>query len=208
VGWLSRMGRGVPRETGAEEPQKEAVSTPVERSAPGLAALFAGLREDGSHAVLDLGPASESSFRLYSRFARRIRFADLLGAPLRGETWTEALRLLPEHVEGPFDLVLAWNVLDRVPPELRSPVVRLLAKVTASGARLYVLVDGSREPLAQPLRFTLPGTDRVCQQAMGDPYPTGSKLLPAEVKRLLEPFAVVQAFTLREGHREYVSVRG
>jgi hypothetical protein len=179
----------------------------VERPAPGIAAVFAGLREDGSHGVLDLGPASEGSFRLYSRFARRIRFADLLEAPLRGETWTEALRVLPEEVEGPFDLVLAWNLLDRVPPELRSPVVGRLAQVTAPGARLYVLVDGSREPLAHPLRFILTGTDRVCQQSLGDPYPAGHQLLPAEVKRLLAPFEVIHAFTLRDGHREYVSVR-
>jgi len=201
------MGRGVPRGAATEVPQEEAASPLVERSAPGIAALFGNLQEDGTHAVLDLGPAAESSFRLYSRFARLIRFAGILEAPLRGETWTEALRLLPEKVETPFDLVLAWNLLDRVPPELRSPVVERLAGITVQGARLYVLVDASRERTPQPLRFTLPGLDRVCQQAVGDPYPAGSLLLPAEVKRLLEPFQVVQAFTLKDGFREYVSVR-
>ena len=207
MGWLPRMGRTVPRDVGAKESQEEGVPPPVERSAPGIAALFGNLREDGSHAVLDLGPAAESSFRLYSRFARLIRFAGILEAPLRGETWTEALRLLPENVETPFDLVLAWNLLDRVPPELRSLVVERLAGITVQGARLYVLVDASRDRTPQPLRFTLPGLDRVCQQAVGDPYPAGALLLPAEVKRLLEPFRVVQAFTLKDGFREYVSVR-
>lgn len=204
------LGRGRTGARGAKaagEPEEETSPPLVERSAPGIASLFSGLADGGSHGVLDLGPASESSFRLYSRFARRIRFADLLEAPLRGETWTEAMRVLPDSTEGPFDLVLAWNLLDRVPPELRLPVVGHLAKLTIPGARLYVLVDGSREPLAHPLRFTLPGTDRVCQQSLGEPHPAGKQLLPAEVKRLLQPFEVIHAFTLRDGHREYVAVR-
>jgi hypothetical protein len=207
VSWLSRIGWGVPREAESEAAQREVGLPRVERSAPGIASLFSNLEEDGSHAVLDLGPASESSFRIYSRFARRIRFAGLLEAPQRGETWTEALRLFPDTVAGPFDLLLAWNVLDRVPPELRSPVVQLLARIAARGARLYVLVDASGESLCHPLRFTLPGLDRVSHQVLGEPYPAGSRLLPAEVKRVLEPFEVVQAFTLKDGFREYVAVR-
>jgi hypothetical protein len=207
VSWLSRIGRGVPREAKSEAAQGEVGLPRVERSAPGIASLFSNLDEDGSHAVLDLGPASESSFRIYSRFARRIRFAGILEAPSRGETWTAALRLLPDKVDTPFDLVLAWNLLDRVPPELRSPVVERLARITVRGARLYVLVDASGESICYPLRFTLPGLDMVSHQIIGEPYPAGSRLLPAEVKRLLEPFQVVQAFTLKDGFREYLGVR-
>jgi len=207
VRWLPRLGRRAPRDVRAEEPEEEARPPLVERPAPGIAALFADLREDGSHRVLDLGAATGSSFRIYSRFARRIRFADLLEAPLRGERWTEALRLLPEAVGEPFDLVLAWNLLDRVPPELRLPVVERLTRITGPGARLYILADTSRKPIYQPFRFTLLGTDRVGQQAMGDPGPAGPGLLPADVTRIIAPFDVVHAFTLRDGYREYVSVR-
>ena len=42
--------------------------------------------------MLDLGPAAEPTFELYGRFARRIHFADLLTAPIRGETWEAAMR--------------------------------------------------------------------------------------------------------------------
>jgi hypothetical protein len=207
VSWLSRIGRGLSREGGAAGATEEVRQPPGERSAPGIAALFTNLEEDGSHAVLDLGSASESSFRVYSRFARRIRFAGLLEAPQRGETWTEALRLFPDSVEGPFNLLLAWNILDRVPPELRSPVVELMARVALRGARLYVLADASGAGIRHPLSFTLPGLDRVSHQVVGEPYPSGSGLLPAELGRLLEPFEVVQAFTLKDGFREYVAVR-
>ena len=186
----------------------EAAGPPeVERSAPGIAALFSDLREDGTHAVLDLGAATETNFELYSRFARRICFADLLGAPLRGEPWTEALRSLPDSSDRPYDLVLVWNLLDQIPPDARPTLVKRLAQLTNSGARLYVLVDASGEPTTQPLRFTIRGPDRVGQQVVGDPRPAGPELLPAELERLLRPFEVSHAFTLRLGYREYVAVR-
>jgi hypothetical protein len=205
--WLSRLGRGGFREAGEFRTVDRPGPLMVERCAPGLAALFGGLHEDGSHSILDLGPAAESSFRLYSRFARKISFNGLLEAPLRSETWTEALKALPERVDEPFDVVLAWNVLDRVPPELRPTLVSRLVGVTVPGARLYVLVDASGRSTAQPLRFSPSGVDMVCQQITGDSYPAGTGLLPAEVRRLLAPFEVVQAFTLKDGFREYVSVR-
>lgn len=85
MGWLRRTGPPAPGEAGKAEPREAAGPTEVERSAPGIAALFADLNEDGSHAVLDLGSATETNFELYGRYARRIRFADLLTAPMRGK---------------------------------------------------------------------------------------------------------------------------
>ena len=207
MGWLRRTGPPAPGEAGKAEPREAAGPTEVERSAPGIAALFADLNEDGSHAVLDLGSATETNFELYGRYARRIRFADLLTAPMRGEPWAGALRSLPDPSDRPYDLVLLWNLLDLVPPGERPLVVKRMARLTAPGARLYCLVDASREPTTQPLRFTIRDLDRVAQQAVGDPHPAGPELLPAEVERLLMPFEVTHAFTLRLGYREYVAAK-
>jgi len=200
VDWLRRI-----RRTSSPE---ETVQAPIERAAPGVAALFAGLSEDGSHAVLDFGAAAETNLRLYSRFARRIRFADLLTDPPHGDAWAAALRALPPHPDQPYDIVLVWNLLDRLAPEERPPLVERLTRLTASGARLYVVVDASSEPNTQPFRFTLLDVDRVSQQAVGPPHPPQPQLLPAEVERLLEPFRVVRGFTLRHGLREYLAIRG
>ncbi|MCK5651330.1 MAG: hypothetical protein KAJ42_08135 [Gemmatimonadetes bacterium] len=200
MNWLRRT-----RPTPAPE---ETPQAPTERAAPGIAALFAELSEDGSHAVLDFGAAAETSLRLYSRFARRIRFADLLTDPPHGEAWAAALRALPPHPDQPYDLVLAWNLLDRLAPEERPPLVERLTQLTTPGARLYVVVDASGEPNTQPVRFTLLDVDRVCQQAVGPPHPPQPQLLPAEVERLLAPFRVMHGFTLKLGLREYVAVRG
>jgi len=200
VDWLRRI-----RRTSSPEPTAQA---PIERAAPGVAALFAGLSEDGSHAVLDFGAAAETSLRLYSGFARRIRFADLLTDPPHGEAWAATLRALPPHPDQPYDIVLAWNILDRLAPEERPSLVERLTQLTTPGARLYVVVDASDEPSTQPVRFTLLDVNRVGQQAVGPPHPPQTQLLPAEVERLLDPFRVVHGFTLKLGLREYVAVRG
>ena len=207
MGWLRRIRPDRPGEAGAEEPRADASPPEVERSAPGIAALFADLREDGSHGVLDLGASVEANFELYSRFARRIHFADLLSAPLRGEPWAAALASLPQHPEQAYDLVLAWNLLDLVPPKAGSHLVKHLSRVTTPGARLYVLVDASGKPTTQQFRFTIRGMDRVAQRTLDNPLQAGPGLLPAEVERLLRPFEVTHAFTLRLGYREYVAVR-
>lgn len=221
MSWLDRLRQGAdhgsgvaageavgPNDAGGPDGTDAALPPPVERAAPGVAAVFGDLREDGSHAVLDLGPAAESHLDLYGRYARRIRFADLLTDPPRGAAWAAALQALPPAPREPYDVVMAWNLLDRVWPEARPPLVERLAQLTRPGARVYVLLDASGESAVHPLRFTLLDVDRVRQEALGPAVPAHSPLLPAQVERLLAPFEVVRAFTLRGGYREYFAVKG
>lgn len=203
--WL-RRGQRESMPAGAEE--EEEVPAHVERAAPGVATVLAGLEESRSHAVLDLGPAVGQNLRVYSRFARRVRFADLLTAPPAGTSWDAALRDIPRFPDHPYDLVVAWNVLDRMAPEQRHLLVERLLDLTRPEARLYAVVDTTGGRAACPLRFSLLGEDRVRQEPMGPSQPAWPQILPAEMERLLEPFQVQQAFVLRVGMREYVAVRG
>lgn len=204
--WLRRIRRR-PSEEPASREQEELAPAPVERAAPGVAALFEGLQEDGGHAILDLGSASPGNFRLYSRFARQIRFADFLVEPPEGAAWAQALRRLRPPPGQGFDLVLAWNLFDRLHSKDRVLLVERLVELTSPGARLYLVVDASGEAVTAPLRFSILDVDRVSQQMVGSPSPAGPQLLPAEVERLLGPFEVVNAFTLRMGLREYMAVK-
>jgi hypothetical protein len=183
----------------------------VERATPGIAALLEGVSEDQSHAVLDLGPASHTSLRVYGRFAGRVRFADILeeigGAAGGGPGSTPAQELLPAQPERPYDLVFAWDLLDRLFPEDRPRVMRRLAEITAANAKLHVLVDSSDRPETDPLRFALVEADRLRYEPTGRPRPVKRRMLPAEVEQLLQPFKVVRAFTLKGGFRDYVASR-
>lgn len=207
MSWLQRIRHAPPKDLEAVRKVEPAPAS-VERAAPGIAALFSGLEEDGNHAVLDLGPAAEAHLRIYGAFAHQIRFAEMVPRTPRGAAWTSALDALPPNPHHPYDLVLGWNILDRLGPDERPLLVEKLDALTAPGARLYIVVDASGENLIQTLHFKLLTTDRVAQRAVGPPEPSQGQLLPAQVERLLTPFEVMHAFTLRLGLREYVAVKG
>jgi hypothetical protein len=86
-------------------------------------------------------------------------------------------------------------------------LVERLAEVSAVDARLHVIVDAAEDDLRQPLRYTLVGPDRMLCEPTGPPQPARGRMLPAEVERVLKPFHVIRAFTLKGGLREYVAVR-
>lgn len=207
MNWLRRIGRSPSPEPPAAA---ESLPEPVEGAAPGVAALLKGVSEDRTHAVLDLGPATDRSLRVYSRFARWVRFADLLG-----EGWSPSAQgpvggllttVLPPP-ERPYDLVFAWDILDRLFPEDRPRLVEWLGDVTAPDARLHLVVRASEEAIMHPLRFALMDVDRIRYEPTGTARLPPSRLLPADVARLLSPLQVAHAFTLKSGFREYVAVR-
>jgi hypothetical protein len=206
VDWVRRLARR-PAEPAVATPE-EGVPWSVERATPGVAALFEGVAPDETRAVLDLGAATDSSLHVYGSFARRVRFADLLDEATAQSGWAAALHALPPQPERPYDLVLAWDVLDRLFPEDRPRLVERLADVTAPRSRLHVVVDASDKPTTDPLRFTLLDVDRLRYEPAGPRRPARPGMLPAEVERLLHPFQVVRAFTLRPSFREYVAERG
>lgn len=208
MSWLQRLGGSPGREEEPDPEEAERASGVVRRSSPGLAALWEGVKEGGDHAVLDLGPAAGDHLTLFSSFAGQVCFGDLLPEPPRGAALRSALAAIPTHGRLPYDVILLWNVLDRVTPEERRAIVRRVTEISARGARLYAVVESSDEPTTRPLRFKLLDRTHVRQEPVGPPERAGARLLPAEVERLLAPWEVVRAFTLRVGLREYVAVRG
>jgi hypothetical protein len=121
--------------------------------------------------------------------------------------WLESLRTLAPNPGDPYDVVLAWDVLDRLAPADRSALVARITAVTAPRARLYTVVDASGASVRHPLSFTITARSRVSQVPVGPPEPAHEQLLPAQVERALTPFEVVHAFTLRGGLREYVALK-
>lgn len=207
MGWLNRFRRIRPNDQDPEE-SPDPGPTCEERRAPGIEALFDGASEDGSHALLDLGPAAEGNFRYYRRFAHQIRFADFTTHLAQGLTLNHALRALGPPRDRGFDLVLMWNILDLLPSEEQARLLSRVNDLTDESARVYAAVDPSVEARSQPLRFEILGPDRVRQHPLASSRPITSPLLPADVVRLLAPFEILHAFTLRTGVREYVGVKG
>jgi hypothetical protein len=70
-----------------------------------------------------------------------------------------------------------------------------------------VIVRASAEAPTRPLRFMLLDVDRFSFEPADSAPLSGSRHLPAEVAKLLAPFHIVHAFTLKSGLREYVALR-
>lgn len=202
--WLRRIGDLL---SPAEEESDEPEAGPMERRAPGIAAMFERLEEDGHYSVLDLGSAAGASLEVYRRFARNVRFADLLAVRAE-EGFPAALDALPSRPDRPFDLIFTWNALDRLRPRERSLLMERLTEISARGARLHIIVlDATASSREIPHRFGLLDIDRIRYESSGRSEPYREPLLPADVEELLAPFKVSRGFTLKSGLREYVAVR-
>jgi hypothetical protein len=191
-------------DTGLGPPGPAAPS--VEGAAPGITALLEGLDTGAAHSVLDLGRAAGAKLDLYTPVARRMRFVDLLETG--GTGWADAVKEIPAEPDHPYDLVLAWDLLDRMPPRHHAALVSRLARVVPPQARLHLLVAASEASLPELFRFTPLGPGRLRYDPTNLPRPPHPRLHPAEVERILEPFRVTRAFTLKVGFREFVAIRG
>ena len=176
----------------------------VERRSPGIAALLDGISEDRTHRVLDLASGTNPALEVYRRFAWWVRFAGVLDGH---KCDTRQLAHRTERPDPPYDLVLAWDVLDRVPPDERPFLVQTITEVSSADARLYVLTSAPDRTVFQPTRFTLLDVGLMRCEPLGPMDSARERLLPAELERLLMPFQVIGGFTLRPSFREYVAVR-
>lgn len=202
MSWLDRFGAS------SSEPPAEAVEpSREERAAPGLASLFASLSPDGRHSILDLGGAEGRRLRLLGRFARSVRFAELVPYPPEGSDLDAALERIGHQPGMGYDVVLAWDVFDRLDEPQRERLLQRIVEVTLPGARLHAMADASGDVTTRPVRMSLLDMDRLATEPAGPPEPARPALLPRQVERLLDPFEVVSGFSLRGGLREYVAKR-
>ncbi len=201
VGWLRRPGPRKPGSEGESEPEKM-----EEASVPGVASLFRECVSLQPHAVLDLGPANSASLAVHGQVARRVRFLDLFSSPDGPRSGlSETLDTLPPDPPHPFDVVFAWNALDRLFPEERPLLVARLAEFATPSALLHIMVEMSDTSTVRAHRFSLLDAERVTYLRRSPTPRYLPPLLPAEVERLLHPFRVLRAFTLKAGFREYVA---
>lgn len=155
--------------------------------------------------MLDLGPARARHLDLLTPYARQIRFAGVVPRSSGGEAWASALRALAPNVAAPYDIVLGWDFLIWLDPDERAAAAARLAEITAPRARIHLIVDGTGAATAQPLEYTLAGTGRVVERAVGLPQPVSHPLLPAQLEKAIAPLEVMRAIVLRTGAREVVA---
>ena len=179
-----------------------------------LATVLAELPEESSLSVLDLGPAVGANLEfLSSRYRCRLQFADLWGsAPVHRFADPEAdpaalmAELLPLE-SPPFDLVLAWDLLNYLRREQIRALAEHLAPACRPGGRLFAMVLTGREIPRRPLTYEMrPGGELVYRGA-GGPTRPGPRYRPAEIDDLTPGFTVDRSYLLRHGVQEYLLIK-
>jgi hypothetical protein len=156
--------------------------------------------------VLDLGAACEASLTVYGLIARQVRFADL-SETTSAQHWDFPLQEAKRASVDPYDVILLWDSLGRLPNEERGRMVARLAELAAPTARLHMVLEAPERTGPRPRRFSVADAGHMRHEVSWDDAADAPRLLPADVEKMLAPFHVVRAFTLKDGLREYLLMR-
>ncbi len=177
-----------------------------------LRPLLQRLGAEGKANVLDLGPASGANVAFFSRRPCTLYIADLfralrsdLGLPRDAATLDAALA--PQLPEGPFDLILAWDLFDYFDRAQLEVLGRHLAERCRSDALVFAIVSYLHQIPDRPHRFEILDEESLrYADASGLSRPAPGYREP-DLMRMLPGFAVESSYLLRHGVQEYLLAR-
>ncbi len=194
--------------TGPLEPEP-----PLHRS-PALRELVARLSNDVPHTILDLQPAVGANVEFFSRFTCRLQIVDLLGALVATEAQAAGAadadaafrRALPTPA-APYDVVLAWEVLDYLPRDRVRRLLEHLCGLCRPRALMLVFISTVKEIPVLPPVFKIVDEQTLDWQARATAMRPGPRHAPADVEHMAAGFAVAHSVVMRHGVREYLFER-
>ncbi len=212
---LFRRKRGtddqaVPGATGAgSAPAPE----PEEQSSPSLARVLKQIAEQEKPEILDLGPLCGDSVVYLAGKGGRVSVESFTPppAPVKPKQGEEAPPRPPLRIDQPdgtFDLVLAWEQLDFVPPECLDEFGAELARILAPGGQLLVLAraSGGEEQEVCP-QYRIVGDDRIQRQPSSGSMRRRWNHPTRAVERALGAFSIKGIHLQRNQIREFLAVR-
>jgi hypothetical protein len=185
----------------------------VVRHSLALPFVFEQLRRRPGQGVLDLGPAAGSNLETLAALGCRLHVTDLY----RGLTEANAAHgandgsfaqvcddLLPAAGGQPYEVILAWDVLDYLGrPELAALMQRLIP-LCRSGTELYCMVSIRRQIPARPLAYRILAPDRLAAVGAQEANRPGPRYHQPDLLRAMPGFEVRKSFLLRHGMQEYL----
>ena len=163
--------------------------------------------------VLDLGAAIGSNVAFVGRYAPKLYIADLyntirsrVGGLPKDHKQLERLlaKELPSAELGPFDLILAWDLMNYLSGEQMVSLGRHLARLCRQDSLVFALITNSKEMPSQPIRFRIVDTDTLSYTIDSSLERPSPLLKEPDLKRWLPDFKVETSFLLRNGFQEYV----
>jgi len=165
--------------------------------------------------VLDLGAAIGPNVSFVGRYAPKLYISDLYntlrsrpgGMPRDRKQLDRLLtQELPSSELGPFDLVLAWDLLNYLTGEQLASLGRHLARLCRPDSLVFALFTNSKEMPSLPIGFRIIDTDTLAYTIDSDIGRRAPLFKEPDLKRLLPDFEVETSFLLRNGFQEYVLI--
>lgn len=107
-----------------------------------------------------------------------------------------------------FDLILAWDLFDRLPSGVHELVARRLVPMSHEGTLLYAIV--SREPRlpGRPAKCRIVDEETIEMSDTEEPRPLpGPRYTQTQIDRNLDPFRVVRSYLLKIHAQEMILQR-
>ncbi len=182
----------------------------------GLGPVLHELQRQQRPRVLDLGPALGTSVEFLAGYSVQLFIADLYRSvrSSTGQLPPDPARLqraledqLPVPDEGPFDLILAWDLLNYFAPDQIATLGQHLGTLCRPGGQLFALVS-TRGPISdRPMNFEIIARDLLRYGAAAATERPSPGYHETALERLLDAFAVQTSFLLRHGIQEYIFTR-
>jgi hypothetical protein len=189
------------------------VQPPLVRS-PSLKVLLSHLTGAGARNILDLGTAIGTNVEFFSRFSCRLQIVDLPGAlaskdlqHLLNFAPAAAFRRVLPAAGDPFDVVLAWDVLNYLTRDQFRALTAELGRRCRPGALMLAFISTAKEMLGSPSVFKIVDRQTLLVEPQTRAMRPSPRFPPAEVERLATGFVVVQAVRMRHGVQEYLLQR-
>ena len=181
-----------------------------------LGALFQELVYDRPYRILDLGAARGPNVEILSGFCSRIQIEDLYASlgevGLIGDACADATPSWPDRIvaysEGrPFDIILAWDLMDYLGRPGIDALMERLRRCSATGAYLFALTWTRKEIPAEPIHFRLVDRQTLVYESPTSKTRRGPIFTPRDFAAMAGGFRVHHSFLLKHGVQEYLFVR-
>jgi hypothetical protein len=147
--------------------------------------------------VLDLGSVSPESVQFFGGRGSRLTIADL--SPTASD-----LTIPCADPGAPFDLVLAWDVLNYLGPEKLGRLMEQLEPRFRPGTTLHALIATGREIDAYPPRYRIRGAGTFIAETASGPRLRAPRYLEGDLVKRMPGLTVERRYQLRSEMLEYV----
>lgn len=161
--------------------------------------------------ILDLGVPLQRSLSFLSGITHRVHYEDLaheysLGGPrLMYQAWTDHVRRICSLTPVPkYDLVLCWDLLNYLTPDLFEEFLRLLNAVVDHGTYLHLLLSQSKELPSRPGRYHILDRTTIRVEFAASTQCAGHQFNQLHLREILPHAKVCRSVLLRNGAHEHL----